>query len=415
MADKGTPAAGSDRPSSAELWNQREAPAAKKGFIIAPIWVLIGVTVILAGVLFGQMFASSTAAPNEAAATPAPQSSVASFGSGSSAGSSRQSSVFGGGGTRTGSPSPVPSPQPTIDPVLEARIRADAAVARAQWPNLAQIVTGPDQQVPAVGGGSVPQPVDSPGIVEVYSRDSSPSPSPGFAGQAGVLPVPMATAEGDNGRSSETGNREFQRMPTDTMTPAPVTVGEGTRILAQIDVPTDSDLLGPVKAHIMENVCDPRTGALAFPYGSWLNGQLDPVATKTQRHLSFAWTNVEFPDLTKRALLGGVVTEDEEGHSGVAGRVDSHSWAIFRDTLIGSVAGAGGAVLTALAQKQGTSPPEIVLPGQTTPVGTSSNVAIDIPEIEVGRSVPFELVLSADYQADKPYNEPGWVGCRSSR
>lgn len=413
-------------PTPADLWNNRQQPS-KKGPAIAPIWILVGFSVILLGVLFGQLFApSSAAAANEVARSPAPEETGAAvYGTGPGNSNPSPAPTYLPGRTRRGSrpawsgdssPAPYGDPSPTPDDPYGSdpqRYNTEAQISHLKFPSAAQIYTATDS-VPAIGAGSnsTPQPADTTQVVTVYSRDNQASSAPISAPPTAPVVIQPATMEGDTQRMTEGSATVMQRMPSEVQTPAPVDIPASTRVEAQLNVPTDSDLLGPITAQLSQSYCDPRTGALAWPRGSWITLHLEPVLYRDQRHLALNADYITFPDLTKQSLAKSTVVEDEEGHTGIAGKRNTHTWSIFRDTVIGSIANASGNILSALAQKANTTAPVVVVPGQTQGAyGTSTT--LELPTIEVGRSVPFELVLTADYTANKPYDEPGWHGCRS--
>lgn len=413
-------------PAPADLWNNREKPA-KKGPAIAPIWILVGFSVILLGVLFGQLFAPSSAvAANEVSRTPAPEETGAAvYGNGPGTSDPSPVPTYLRGRARRGphtgwSSGPSPAPYGDASPAPDGtygsdpqRYNTEAQIAHLKFPSATQIYTATDS-VPAIAAASngTPQPADTTQVVTVYSRDAQASSAPILAPPAAPAAVRTATIAGDTQQMTEGGQTVMQRMQSEVQTPAPVDIPASTRVEAQLNVPTDSDLLGPVTAQLSQSYCDPRTGALAWPRGSWITLHLEPVLYRDQRHLALNADYITFPDLTKRSLAKSTVVEDEEGHTGIAGKRDTHTWSIFRDSVIGSIANASGNILATLAQKANTTAPVVVVPGQSQGAYGAPSSA-QLPTIEVGRSVPMELVLTADYTADHPYDEPGWHGCRS--
>ena len=182
-------------------------------------------------------------------------------------------------------------------------------------------------------------------------------------------------------------------MPGTFSTPAPYELPAGWAIEVQSSFALDSDLSGDVNAVALRDKCDPRNGAVVVPRGTTFQGKY--VGLDSHRHLLFAWYRATQPDLTYR-MLSYMQTVDEEGHAGIGGHIASNRWALFRDTIVGSIATAAGNIIDS-AVSRGT---------HVQVDNSASNYAPteDVPSVQIGQATPFNIYLEADYTVDKPYH-----------
>lgn len=190
-------------------------------------------------------------------------------------------------------------------------------------------------------------------------------------------------------------------MPDVESTPGVVTIPAGTRIPAVLDQAVDSDLQGPVHAHITSDVCDPRTGALAIARGAWLLGNQGGGITNGSRHLGIVWTQLTNPDLTAR-LLFSTDTLDNEGHTGLAGRPNYTRYDLFRDTITQNIAQTGGQILTSAVAPRiaGTS---VTLNGTSITTAATQPLEQHTQSWTLARNTPFLLYLEHDFDRKTPY------------
>jgi type IV secretory pathway VirB10-like protein len=198
------------------------------------------------------------------------------------------------------------------------------------------------------------------------------------------------------------GSREMV-MPDVESTPGAVTIPAGSRIAAVLDGSVDSDVQGPVRAHITADVCDPRTGAVAMPRGSWLLGKQGGDVSNGSRHLGILWTRLTYPDLTSRMLIG-TDTLDAEGHSGIAGRPNVTGWQTFRDTFVTSLAGAVGQVATQAASSRIGNGATVIVDAPSA-LNRNSAALARTPSWTVARNTQFLLYLERDFDRETPYRD----------
>jgi type IV secretory pathway VirB10-like protein len=191
-------------------------------------------------------------------------------------------------------------------------------------------------------------------------------------------------------------------MPDVESTPGAVTIPAGSRIAAMLDGSVDSDLQGPVRAHVTSDVCDPRTGAVAIPRGSWLLGQQGGGIMNGTRHLGIAWTRLTYPDLSSRLLIG-TDTLDREGHSGIAGRPNLSGFQVFRDTLTSSLAGAAGQIASQAASARLGNGATVVVDAPSAVNVTGSSAATRQQSWTIERNTTFLLYLERDFDRAAAY------------
>lgn len=198
-----------------------------------------------------------------------------------------------------------------------------------------------------------------------------------------------------------------QMMPGSLSAPSgQYEIPAGSYIPAMLDLAVDSDLSGPVRAHIPCNLRDFRNGAIVIPGGSWLLGRYDGVLLQGQRHLAARWEKIVYPDDEERPLFF-TDTLDQEGHSGLSGRVDTHSWQIFRDTLVSSIANSAGQIAGNAIRLPGGV--QVVLNGQQSRA-QGAQVSVS-PNIVLGRTKEFLLYLESDYVVTHPYPPTSGLNC----
>jgi len=210
---------------------------------------------------------------------------------------------------------------------------------------------------------------------------------------------PTATPASDAGSapSLALGNGIPGVMRGGFQSPAPFQLSAGWAIPVQSKFAVDSELSGDLTANVVGDVCDPRNDAVIIPDGATFHGKY--LGLGPHRHLDFAWYRLTQPDQTWRTIAY-VKTLDEEGHAGVAGKLSTHRWEYFRDTLVGSIANAGGQIIGGMLAKN----PTLAVGGTTVSVPASAGVSEEVPSVVIGAVTPFNIYLEANYTVPAPYH-----------
>ena len=257
----------------------------------------------------------------------------------------------------------------------------------------------PSYDVPTIAGsppvGPPPTSAGTAGAVDAAARRAVDAVDGAHRGGRDATPSTLAAAD---------GSREMV-MPDVESTPGVVTIPAGSRIPAVLDGAVDSDLQGPVRAHITSDVCDPRTSDVAIPRGSWLIGNQGGGIINGTRHLGIVWLRLTYPDLSSR-LLVATDTLDNEGHTGIAGRPNVSKFVTFRDTLQTSIASSAGQIAaSALAPRFGGTQTVVVDPSAFSGVAGSPGGAQQRSQSwTIARNTPFVLYLERDYDRTAPYH-----------
>lgn len=115
----------------------------------------------------------------------------------------------------------------------------------------------------------------------------------------------------------------------------------GSVIAASLVTGLNSDLPGIVIAQVSENAYDSATGrTILVPQGARLIGRYDSVIAFGQSRALLVWQRLIFPDGSS-IQLDNLPATDSEGYSGIADRVDYHTWRLFRGIGLATLLGVG--------------------------------------------------------------------------
>ncbi|MGN8001136.1 TrbI/VirB10 family protein [Sphingomonas sp. 22176] len=118
----------------------------------------------------------------------------------------------------------------------------------------------------------------------------------------------------------------------------------GSIIAASLITGLRSDLPGLVTAQVTERVFDSATGnILLIPQGARLIGSYDSVAAFGQKRALVVWQRIIFPDGSS-IRLDNMPATDSSGYSGLADKVDFHTWALLKGVTISTLLGVGSNV-----------------------------------------------------------------------
>lgn len=122
---------------------------------------------------------------------------------------------------------------------------------------------------------------------------------------------------------------------------SPYTLTAGTVIAGSLITGIRSDLPGLVTAQVTEKVFDSATGLiLLVPQGARLIGKYDSVVAYGQKRALVVWQRIVLPDGSSLGL-NNVPASDAAGYSGLADKVDGHSWALLKGVVISTLLGVG--------------------------------------------------------------------------
>jgi type IV secretion system protein TrbI len=278
-------------------------------------------------------------------------------------------------------------------------------------------------------GRAQPEPASQPrshrrGIVVVYGApNTAVTPVPAApsgpratgmpaSGPAGAVPAATSAPSSVSGVGAGGGVAALrgETMPGYRRAPlARYLVAAGTVIPVQLDVALESDVAGPVVAHVLRDVVDQLTGKTLIPGGTRAIGDYTGLAAGQSR-LSMVWRRLVFPDRSSFAL-DNVPALDEQGRVGVGGRIDTHEGALVRRSLF---AGVLAEIARRLGGQTSANTVVVVNPSAGAPTGLPQ-AALDLTNqlnerdarVPAGVTIPqnavFSLYVDRDMLFDAPY------------
>ncbi len=122
---------------------------------------------------------------------------------------------------------------------------------------------------------------------------------------------------------------------------SPWTLSAGSVIAASLITGLNSDLPGLVTAQVTENAYDSATGGtLLIPQGSRLIGSYDSVVAFGQKRALVVWQRIILPDGFS-IRIDNMPASDTAGYSGLADRVDVHTWQLLKGVVLSTLLGVG--------------------------------------------------------------------------
>lgn len=157
------------------------------------------------------------------------------------------------------------------------------------------------------------------------------------AAEAGAASREAQATRSEFGRSEAGDTNPHSLRPA----PSPWTLSAGAIIPASLMTGLNSDLPGTVIAQVTENVRDSVTGrTVLVPQGARLIGSYDSVVAFGQRRALLVWQRIVFPDASS-IRLDNMPATDLSGYSGVADRVDFHTWRLLTGIALSTLLGVG--------------------------------------------------------------------------
>lgn len=148
--------------------------------------------------------------------------------------------------------------------------------------------------------------------------------------------------ENPNSRfQNQVGNNTVPKVQASSVGSMGQIILQGKMIDAVLETAVNSDLPGMIRAIVSHDVYGESGNQVLIPKGSRLIGQYNSGITKGQTRVFVIWSRVVRPDGIEVALNSGGT--DPLGQAGFAGKVNRHFWAIFGNSLLLSIIGAGTA------------------------------------------------------------------------
>lgn len=298
-------------------------------------------------------------------------------------------------------PTAPPPLAPALQPVAPTVIvptaggAPGAALEAAQHRRAPALIVDLDPGAPAGGGGT----------------------GGGSNGQGAATPASASTGQkpaapqlsGEEQFSQRIGAQEPDQATATRLSHPRTVVPQGTMIPAVLETAMNSDLPGFVRAVVSRDVRGFDGTAVLIPRGSRLVGQYRSGLSQGASRIFVIWTRVLRPDGVSVQI--GSPGGDPLGRAGQEGKVHSHFFRQFADSILLSVIAAEITNLAAQPSTQiviggiaggipsSTTPPTIaptpgVTPGATT--GSTTQAPLFPPTITVQQGAPISIFVARD-------------------
>src|SRR5947209_497718 len=193
------------------------------------------------------------------------------------------------------------------------------------------------------GMGAMPgiSPISSP--VLVYDGGSAPtmvaSAGTNTPRDADGAPTLLAGASPGRGFASENNSVRASALAEPANT-----VVQGTLIAAVLETAINTDVPGYARAVVSQDVKSFDGSRVLIPRSSRLIGEYKGVTQAGQRRAYLMWTRLVRPDGVSVALASPAV--DFSGQAGVGGEVNSHFFSRFGSSILLSILGGAGSLVT---------------------------------------------------------------------
>ncbi|TCM22999.1 TrbI/VirB10 family protein [Novosphingobium sp. ST904] len=164
-------------------------------------------------------------------------------------------------------------------------------------------------------------------------------PSPGIAPDASSPLVPQTTRKEQFAGILDTGSTDNTHRLVPLTSPRSILAG--SVIPASLITGLNSDLPGMVTAQVTQNIFDTVTGRiLLIPQGARLIGKYDSLVAFGQKRALVVWQRLILPNGSSLPLDNMPAT-DPSGYTGLADKVDFHTWTLLKGVTIATMLGVG--------------------------------------------------------------------------
>lgn len=187
---------------------------------------------------------------------------------------------------------------------------------------------------------------------------------------------------------------------------SPFTLSAGSVIAASLITGLRSDLPGLVIAQVTENTYDSATGQiLLVPQGARLIGSYDSVVAFGQTRALIVWQRIILPN-GGSLRIDNVPATDVGGYSGLADKLDLHTWQLLKGIALSTSLGVGSE-LTLSGQGDLVQAIRMSTQDNVSRAGdqlTQRNIGVQ-PTITIRPGAPVRLVVHKDLVLAPPHEE----------
>lgn len=273
-------------------------------------------------------------------------------------------------------------PMPAAVPVRPMAVPPGTAVPVANATAGAMPATNP---VP----GMAPMPGMASPAAPVLVYDGGAAPTIASVGansprQADGAPALLAGAEPGRGFASDSSSVRSTRLAEPAST-----VVQGTLIPAVLETAIDTDVPGFVRAVVTQDVKSFDGSRVLIPRSSRLIGEYKGATQAGQRRAYLMWTRLVRPDGVSIALASPAA--DFSGQAGVGGQVNSHFFSRFGSSILLSILGGAGSLVSG-----GASTVVVGGAGQSAASVAAQHDGSRGPTIKVRQGEPIRVFTARD-------------------
>lgn len=166
------------------------------------------------------------------------------------------------------------------------------------------------------------------------------------------------------------------------------TVVQGTLIAAVLETAIDTDVPGFARAVVSQDVRSFDGSRVLIPRSSRLIGEYKGVTQAGQRRAFLMWTRLVRPDGVSIALASPAA--DFSGQAGIGGQVNSHFLSRFGSSILLSILGGAGSLVT------GGASTVVVSGGQSAAAVAAQRDGSRPPTIKVRQGEPIRVFTARD-------------------
>ncbi|MEA3081582.1 MAG: type secretion system protein VirB10 [Sphingomonadales bacterium] len=295
-------------------------------------------------------------------------------------------------------PATSPAASPTAVAQPQSGLPMPSAVPgrpMAMPPGTAMPATNP-QAGAMPGMNHMPGMAPMPGMAQpaspvlVFDGSSAPGTEVAIAGPntprgADGAPALLSGAEpGSRGFASDSSSVRSSKLAEPANT-----VIQGTLIPAVLETAIDTDIPGYVRAVVSQDVKSFDGSRILIPRSSRLIGEYKGATQAGQRRAYLMWTRLVRPDGVSIALASPAA--DLSGQAGVGGQVNSHFFSRFGSSILLSILGGAGGLLTG-----GASTVIVGGAGQSAASVAAQHDGARGPTIKVHQGEPIRVFTARD-------------------
>lgn len=170
--------------------------------------------------------------------------------------------------------------------------------------------------------------------------------------------ISFAIGGGETGSSGNTSSSEGTSggyASSSYYAPSSAVLQAGTMFPAMLHTGINTDHEGQVIAMIQSDIYDTATGStLLIPMGSKIIGSYAAGAKDNSDRVSVTFSSIVFPDGGSYSIGNSMIAVDDQGYSGIRGKLNKHMDAAIGKTIVNGLLSAGITALSTIGTNRAT-------------------------------------------------------------